>query len=257
MGCLYCAGCLLLKPCVCVRHFGDKIIEILTMFCTCNGSPMENLQLLILRIFLKARGHLVPQLFKNDMLLDVSVGRLSFKLRDMCGKSQRIIFNEDAADDRESLYCYYVRCLQLYVGLCAGRNPIALEFFRKNSQVFGVGAEQLNEFTEQPTIPYLVRSCAIELLMDLYVKSDPLVYLPPVQQLRMLSRVALESIQFNNDLPADPVDLTPISPMHSAARKSASMPTGDSTSPIERAKQGEPPSKALSKLARMTQSYAW
>ena len=60
--CSLCLCCRIFgKNCgLCCRNFGDKIIEILNMFCVCDGVPMVNLQLMIMKLFLKPRPHLLP-----------------------------------------------------------------------------------------------------------------------------------------------------------------------------------------------------
>ena len=42
----------------------------------------------------------------------------------MAGQAQRIIFNGEAVGDDEHLYCYYIRCLQLYAALCEGLSAL-------------------------------------------------------------------------------------------------------------------------------------
>ena len=49
------------------------------------------------------------------------IKRQTVGLAEMAGQAQRIIFNCEAVGDDEHLYCYYIRCLQLYAALCEGR----------------------------------------------------------------------------------------------------------------------------------------
>jgi len=173
-----------------LKSFGDDFVQLLSILCICNDTPLPQNQARIFKSFLVENFNLIAGVDKRgqELWLTYKNGQVQLQLEKMQGQYRRIVYEHGAATPGEILYAYYVRCMQLYFALLEGRNHDVEDFFMDHADEVGLGYHTLLWSLSAPRVPWAVKTLSCQLLLALYIDRDPLQPRLPIQLVRCLPR---------------------------------------------------------------------
>ena len=108
--------------------FGDKLIELLTLLCACDETPLSGQQALILQRFVQQERGLLVQVERRGLEIWLLYKGLQVNVFTFKGKFKRIVMDGGGTNPFEHLYAYFIRCWELFVAICIGRNRFACDY---------------------------------------------------------------------------------------------------------------------------------
>jgi len=173
------------------RGFGDKFIQLLGLLCVCHGDSLSVNQSRVFTHFLKDNADLLCTVERRGLEIWLSYRDIHMNVSRYNDEDTytRLILKDGAETVEEFLYTYYVRCLELFYSLTAGRNVAVCDFLMSNSEL-GLGYKALlftiTNGDGESRYPYKLRALSLHLLVTLYMDREPNQPRPAIQQIRPL-----------------------------------------------------------------------